>query len=98
MSKTRKILLGIGGGYVLLIVLAVAFTGWSRNDNTEFLPQNEFKLDNWVRPRRRSSINKAVLYLFIAGVPDDLDDGLRRAPDAGPAEPRPDRGRGRSTR
>jgi F-type H+-transporting ATPase subunit a len=67
MSKTRKILFGALGGYLLLIILAVVFTGWSRNDNEEFLPQNEFKLDTWfsIGPL---DFNKAVLYLFIAAV------------------------------
>jgi F-type H+-transporting ATPase subunit a len=65
MSKTRKILLGIFGIYVLAIVLAIALTGWARLDNKEFLPQNEFKLDTWfsIGPL---AFNKAVLYLIIA--------------------------------
>jgi len=67
MSKTRKILFAALGGYLLLIILAVVFTGWSRNDNEEFLPQNEFKLDTWfsIGPL---AFNKAVLYLLIAAV------------------------------
>jgi len=65
MSQTRKILYSILGIYLLLIVLAVLFTGWTRNDNTEFLPQNEFKLIDWfsIGPL---GFNKAVLYLLIA--------------------------------
>jgi F-type H+-transporting ATPase subunit a len=67
MSTTRKLLYGIGGIYIALIVLAVAIWGWSRNDNDEFLPQNEFKLDTWfsVGPL---DFNKAVLYLIIAAL------------------------------
>jgi F-type H+-transporting ATPase subunit a len=64
MSKTRKILYSIGGVYILLIVLAVIFTGWSRSDNDEFLPQNEFRLDSWGP----LGFNKAVLYLLIAAI------------------------------
>ena len=65
MSQTRKLLLTIGGVYVLLIILAIVFTGWSRKDNSEFLPQNEFKLVDWfsIGPL---GFNKAVLYLLIA--------------------------------
>jgi F-type H+-transporting ATPase subunit a len=67
MSTTRKILLGIAGVYVLAIILAVLLTGWSRKDNNEFLPQNEFKLDTWfsIGPL---AFNKAVLYLILAAL------------------------------
>jgi F-type H+-transporting ATPase subunit a len=64
MSQTRKILYSIGGVYLLLIVLAVVFTGWSRSDNDEFLPQNEFRLDSWGP----LGFNKAVMYLLIAAI------------------------------
>jgi F-type H+-transporting ATPase subunit a len=66
MSKTRKILLWAGAGYVLLVILAAVFLG-SGGKNTEFKPQNEFKLDTWfsIGPL---AFNKAVLYLIIAGV------------------------------
>jgi F-type H+-transporting ATPase subunit a len=65
MSQTRKILIGAGAGYVLLIVLAIAFLG-SAGRNEEFKPQDEFKLDTWfsIGPL---DFNKAVLYLVIAG-------------------------------
>ena len=53
--------------YVGLIVLTIALYGWSRLDNEEFKPQNEFKLETWVE-LGIFSINKAVLYLFIATV------------------------------
>jgi F-type H+-transporting ATPase subunit a len=67
MSKTRKILFGAFAGYIALIILVVLFTGWSRNDNEHFLPQNEFKLDTWfsIGPLE---FNKAVLYLIIAAL------------------------------
>jgi F-type H+-transporting ATPase subunit a len=67
MSKTRKILYGIGATYVLLIILAVAFLG-SAGKNTEFKPQNEFKLDTWINLPGPLDINKAVLYLIVAGI------------------------------
>jgi F-type H+-transporting ATPase subunit a len=67
MSKTRKILYGIGAVYVLLIILAVAFLG-SAGKNTEFKPQNEFKLDTWIDLPGPLDINKAVVYLIIAGL------------------------------
>jgi F-type H+-transporting ATPase subunit a len=65
MSKTRKLLLIIGGIYIAAILLAILLWGWSRSDNTEFLPQNEFKLDAWfsIGPLE---FNKAVMYLLIA--------------------------------
>ena len=65
MSKTRKIVLGGLAGYVLLVILAVAFFG-SAGRNDEFKPQNEFKLDTWISLPGPFDINKAVLYLLIA--------------------------------
>jgi F-type H+-transporting ATPase subunit a len=66
MSQTRKILIGVGAGYVLLIVLAILFLG-SAGRNEEFKPQEEFRLDTWfsVGPL---AFNKAVLYLILAGI------------------------------
>jgi F-type H+-transporting ATPase subunit a len=66
MSKTRKILFISLGVYVLIIVLAGLLLG-SGGKNTEFKPQNEFKLDTWfsIGPL---AFNKAVLYLIIAGL------------------------------
>jgi F-type H+-transporting ATPase subunit a len=65
MSRTRKIIYGVGAVYVLLAVGAALFLG-SAGKNTEFKPQNEFKLDSWfsIGPIH---FNKAVLYLLIAG-------------------------------
>ena len=65
MSTGKRIALIVGGIYLFLIVLAVGIFGWSRLDNEEFKPQNEFKLDTWVE-LGPFDINKAVLYLFIA--------------------------------
>ena len=67
--KTRtKVLLGAFGIYILAMVVIVAFFGAKRQDNNEFLPQNEFKLDTWVNLPGPFDINKAVLYLVIAAV------------------------------
>jgi F-type H+-transporting ATPase subunit a len=66
--KTRtKVFLGIGGVVLLGIVLGALFGSEGRNN--EFQPQNEFKLDPWISIKLGGldlSINKAVLYLFIA--------------------------------
>jgi F-type H+-transporting ATPase subunit a len=66
MSKTRKLVFAGLGGYVLLVLLAVVFLG-SAGRNNEFKPQNEFKLDTWVSLPGPFDINKAVLYLVLAG-------------------------------
>jgi F-type H+-transporting ATPase subunit a len=67
--KTRtKILLGVGGFYLLSLVLIVVIFGFTRHDNKEFQPQNEFKLDTWINLPGPFDINKAVMYLFIAAI------------------------------
>ncbi len=67
MSTTRKVLYGIAAFYVVgLILLAVAF-GISTHKNNTFQIQNEFKLVSWVS-LGLLSINRAVLYLFLAAV------------------------------
>jgi F-type H+-transporting ATPase subunit a len=67
--KTRtKILLGVGGFYLLSLVLIVVIFGFTRRDNKEFQPQNEFKLDTWINLPGPFDINKAVMYLFIAAI------------------------------
>jgi len=67
MSKTQKIVLGTFGGYLLLTVLAFIIFG-SAGKNEDFKPQNEFNLDTWISLPGSLDINKAVLYLFLAGV------------------------------
>jgi F-type H+-transporting ATPase subunit a len=67
MKPRTKLLLGIFGVYFGLIVLALIVFGFTRQDNEEFLPQNEFKLNDWV-DLGPLSINKAVLYLFMAAI------------------------------
>ncbi len=66
---TRKqLLLAVAGGYFVAIAGIVAIFGFTRRDNAEFLPQNEFKLDTWVNLPGPLDLNKGVLYLFIAGI------------------------------
>jgi F-type H+-transporting ATPase subunit a len=65
-SAKGKLLLALGvwiGGVIVLVVIY----GFKGTRNTEFQPQNEFKLDSWI-DLGTFSINKAVLYLFLAGV------------------------------
>jgi F-type H+-transporting ATPase subunit a len=66
LSTTKRKLLALGGGVWLggTIVL-IAVYGFKGQRNSSFEPQNEFKLDNWVN-LGIFSINKAVLYLFLA--------------------------------
>jgi F-type H+-transporting ATPase subunit a len=69
MSTGLKVLLGIGL-YVLIVVAMVVIVG-SSGENDEFQPQNEFLLEPWVAIDVAGidfSINKAVLYLFLASV------------------------------
>src|SRR5436190_23524667 len=67
MSKTRKILLGIGAFYLCGVVLLVVLFGAPQHKHNEFQIQNEFKLTDWVS-LGPLSINRAVLYLFIAAI------------------------------
>jgi F-type H+-transporting ATPase subunit a len=65
LSTKQKVLIGLGL-YVLGAILITIVTGWSRADNTDFQPQNEFKLDTWFSVGG-IAFNKAVMYLLIAG-------------------------------
>ena len=56
------------GSWLLALFAVVAIFGWSRSDNTEFQPQNEFKLDTWVNLPGPFDINKGVLYVVLAGL------------------------------
>jgi len=67
LSRRSKVFLGLGLYVALIVVVALIF-GWTRNDNEEFQPQNEFKLDTWVNLPGPFDINKAVLYIVLAGV------------------------------
>jgi len=62
----KQILLIAAGVYLGVLILLVALTGW-KSHRSSFQPQNEFKLDTWVS-LGIFSINKAVLYLVLAGV------------------------------
>jgi F-type H+-transporting ATPase subunit a len=65
MTTRRKVFIGLGVYFLLTVIVAVAF-GWTRDDNEEFQPQNEFKLDTWIALPGPFDINKAVLYVVIA--------------------------------
>jgi F-type H+-transporting ATPase subunit a len=67
MTKRSKILLGVAGGYALVLVLLVVLFGASGHKNNAYQPQEEFKLVNWVH-LGVLSINKAVVYLFLASL------------------------------
>jgi F-type H+-transporting ATPase subunit a len=65
-SKVKRTLLTLGGVWIGgMVVLFVVFGSGGRNNS--YQPQNEFKLDNWVH-LGIFSINKAVLYLFLAAI------------------------------
>jgi F-type H+-transporting ATPase subunit a len=67
MSNTKKVLWGLAGFYVFGLILLMVIFGITTHKNNEFQPQNEFKLTNWVH-LGVFSINRAVLYLFIAAL------------------------------
>ena len=61
----------VGVVFALMLALAVGLFGifGSEGRNNEFQPQNEFKLDPWINLKLGPldmSINKAVLYVFLA--------------------------------
>jgi F-type H+-transporting ATPase subunit a len=66
-ARWQKVLLGLGiyfGGFALLLLIF-----GTSGKNEEFKPQNEFKLEPWISIELGGidlSINKAVLYLFLA--------------------------------
>ena len=65
-SKLKRTLLMLAGVWIGgVVVLFVIFGSGGRNNT--YQPQNEFKLDNWVH-LGIFSINKAVLYLFLAAI------------------------------
>jgi F-type H+-transporting ATPase subunit a len=65
-GRTKGLLFG---ALLLAVMIALfAITG-SHGMNTEYQPQNEFKLEDWIPIHLgglNMSINKAVLYLFLA--------------------------------
>jgi F-type H+-transporting ATPase subunit a len=68
MTTRRKILFGVLGFYLFSLVAVVVIFGFTRMDNEEFAPQNEFKLDTWIDLPGPLDFNKAVMYLIIAGI------------------------------
>jgi F-type H+-transporting ATPase subunit a len=66
-SSTKRTLLIIGGVWIGGVIVLGAIYGLHGTRNTDFKPQNEFKLDNWVH-LGVFSINKAVLYLVLAAL------------------------------
>lgn len=67
MSKRAKILLGVGLYFAIVIVVFLIFGSDGKND--AFKPQEEFRLTPWIEIHIGGldmSINKAVLYVFIA--------------------------------
>jgi F-type H+-transporting ATPase subunit a len=67
MTNRKKIMWGIAGFYVFGLALLAVIFGITTHKNNAFQPQNEFKLVNWVH-LGVFSINRAVLYLFLAAV------------------------------
>jgi F-type H+-transporting ATPase subunit a len=65
LSTKQKLLIALGIWIAGMVVLFVIFGSGGRNN--AYQPQNEFKLDNWVH-LGIFSINKAVLYLFLAAI------------------------------
>jgi len=64
----KKVLLIIAGVYLFSLVAVVAIFGFTRRDNEEFAPQNEFRLETWIELPGPFDITKAVVYLIIAGL------------------------------
>jgi F-type H+-transporting ATPase subunit a len=67
MSNTRKLGYAIGAFYLVGVVLLAVLFGVTQHKNNAFQIQNEFKLTSWVH-LGVLSINRAVLYLFLAAV------------------------------
>ena len=68
-STKAKVFFGIG--IWLAVALAVGLIFGSEGKNDHFKPQNEFKLEAWIPINIGGidlSINKAVLYLFLAAI------------------------------
>ena len=69
MTRKQKILLGVGLYLAVAILLYVIFGSDGKNE--AFKPQNEFKLDAWIKFEIGPidlSFTKAVLYLLLACV------------------------------
>ena len=66
--KKNRIPLIILASWVLILLVVVVIFGWSRVDNEDFQPQDEFKLDTWVNLPGPFDLNKGVLYVVLAGL------------------------------
>ena len=69
MSTRRKVFIALAVWFGLFLILLAVFGSDGKNDT--FQPQNEFKLDAWISLKLGPidmSINKAVMYIFIAAV------------------------------
>ena len=69
LSTLKKVL--VCTGFVIGLSTLIGFTFGKEPENNHYKPQNEFKLDPWVNLKLGPidmSINKAVMYLFIAAV------------------------------
>ncbi len=67
LSTKAKVFIGVGAYFALAILLFLIFGSDGKNEG--FQPQNEFKLEPWISLELAGidfSINKAVLYLFLA--------------------------------
>jgi F-type H+-transporting ATPase subunit a len=67
LSTKAKVFIGLGIYLAVAILLLLIFP--SEGKNEAFKPQNEFKLEPWISLELAGidlSINKAVLYLFLA--------------------------------
>jgi F-type H+-transporting ATPase subunit a len=67
VSTRAKVFLGLGGYFAFFILMLLIFGNDGKND--EFQPQNEFKLEPWIKIKIGGidfSINRAVFYLALA--------------------------------
>jgi len=68
ISTLGKVVIALAVYFALMVALVVIF-GASGTENEDFKPQEEFKLEPWIPIHIGGidmSINKAVLYLFLA--------------------------------
>jgi F-type H+-transporting ATPase subunit a len=66
VSTKRKVLIGLGI-YLAVTVAIVAIFGWKGTKHPNYQPQEEFHLTKWIN-LGLFSVNKAVLYLFLAAI------------------------------
>jgi F-type H+-transporting ATPase subunit a len=69
LSTKAKVFIGLGLYLAVAVLLLLAFGSDGKNE--AFKPQNEFKLEPWISIELAGidlSINKGVLYLFLASV------------------------------